>query len=101
MSVTRCPWAVSDSKVQYHDLEWGSFDTYLWSWVDGTPIVNHPQSMADLLVETPLSRALSTDLKKRGFKFVGPTIVYAYMQSAGLVNDHMAWCPWHDRMGQA
>lgn len=76
--------------------EFGSFDAYLWGWVDGRPIVNHPRSMADLPPYTPLAEALSADLKKRGFKFVGPTIVYALMQSTGMVNDHMAWCSWHD-----
>lgn len=76
--------------------EFGSFDAYLWGWVDGTPIVNHPRSMEDLPAQTPLSQALSADLKRRGFRYVGPVIVYAYMQSAGLVNDHMVWCPWHD-----
>ena len=77
--------------------EFGSFDAYLWGWVDGKPIVNHPRSMADVPPWTPLSRALSEDLKKRGFKFVGPTIVYSFLQAAGLVNDHLASCPWHDR----
>ena len=75
--------------------EFGSFDAYLWGWVDGVPIVNHPQSMKELSAQTPLSQALSADLTRRGFKYVGPVIVYAYLQSAGLVNDHMAWCPWH------
>lgn len=78
--------------------EFGSFDRYLWQWVDGVPIVNHPQSMADLPAKTPLSEALSADLKKRAFKFVGPVIVYSYLQAAGLINDHMAWCPLHDQM---
>jgi len=80
--------------------EFGSFDAYLWSWVKGKPIVNHPQSMADLPARTPLSEAISADLKKRGFKFAGPVIIYAYLQSAGLVNDHMEWCPWHDAAGR-
>ena len=78
--------------------EFGSFDRYLWGWVDGKPIVNHPQSMADLPAKTPLSEAISADLKKRGFKFVGPVIVYSYLQSAGLINDHMVWCPLHDHV---
>lgn len=77
--------------------EFGTFDDYLWSWVGGKPIINHPQSMTDVPAWTPLSRALSEDLKKRGFKFVGPTIVYSFLQAAGLVNDHLASCPWHDR----
>lgn len=76
--------------------EFGSFDAYLWAWVDGVPVVNHPESMTDLAPFTPLAQALSNDLKRRGFKFVGPTIVYSYLQSVGLVNDHMSWCAWHD-----
>ena len=64
----------------------------------GKPIINHPQSMEDMPPYTPLAEALSADLKKRGFKFVGPTIVYSLMQAVGMVNDHMSWCPWHDRM---
>lgn len=78
--------------------EFGSFDKYLWAWVDGKPIVNHPESMESVPPFTPLAKALSDDLKKRGFKFVGPTIVYAYMQSVGMVNDHMSWCAWHDQV---
>lgn len=76
--------------------EFGSFDSYLWSWVDGKPIVNRPQSMSEVPPFTPLSQALSADLKKRGFKFVGPTIVYSFLQAVGVVNDHMAWCAYHD-----
>ena len=68
--------------------EWGSFDAYLWGFVDGEPIVGGWKSMAEVPAETELSRALSRDLKRRGFRFVGPTICYAFMQSAGLVDDH-------------
>jgi DNA-3-methyladenine glycosylase I len=70
----------------------GAFDRYLWSFVDGTPTVNRWTTMAEIPAETDASRALSRDLKKRGFSFVGPTIVYAFMQSAGLVNDHVVSC---------
>ena len=70
----------------------GAFDGYLWSFVDGKPIVNRWTSMSGVPAETDASRALSRDLKKRGFSFVGPTIVYAFMQSAGLVNDHLVSC---------
>ncbi len=73
----------------------GSFADYLWRFVDGRPIVNQRQSMADVPATTPLSDAISKDLKAKGFKFVGSTIVYAYMQSAGLVNDHFVWCYRH------
>lgn len=70
----------------------GSFDRYLWAFVDGRPIVNTPRSLRDLPAQTPLSRALSRDLTRRGFRFVGPTICYAFMQSVGLVNDHTVGC---------
>jgi DNA-3-methyladenine glycosylase I len=72
--------------------EFGSFDTYVWGFVDGRPVVNKPQSMSDVPAKTPASEAMSKDLVKRGFRFVGPTIVYAFMQAAGLVNDHTPDC---------
>ena len=70
----------------------GSFCAHLWSFVDGRPIVNAPRSLADYPATSPISDALSKDLKKRGFRFVGSTIVYALMQAAGLVNDHAIDC---------
>jgi DNA-3-methyladenine glycosylase I len=73
--------------------EHGSFDRYLWAWVDGTPIVNRPRTLADLPARTDLSDRLGKDLKKRGFNFVGSTIVYSYMQAVGMVNDHVVTCP--------
>jgi DNA-3-methyladenine glycosylase I len=72
--------------------EFGSFDTYLWSFVGGKPKVNHPKALPDVPAVTPEAEALSKALKKRGFRFVGPTIVYAYMQAVGLVDDHVATC---------
>lgn len=72
--------------------EVGGLDPYLWGFVDGRPIVNRFESTADLPAETPLAQDISADLKRRGFRFVGPVIVYAYMQSAGLVNDHVVSC---------
>ena len=72
--------------------EFGSFDTFIWGYVDGEPVVNHWETQADVPATTPLSDRISKDLKKRGFKFVGSTIVYAYMQSIGMVNDHVADC---------
>lgn len=72
--------------------EKGSFSDYLWSFVDGKPIVNAMKSMADVPATSPESDALSKDLKKRGFKFVGSTIVYAFMQAVGMVNDHFVDC---------
>lgn len=72
--------------------EFGSFDAFLWAFVGGRTKVNHPRSMADVPAVTPEAEALSKALKKRGFTFVGPTIMYAYMQSMGLVDDHLANC---------
>jgi len=73
----------------------GSFDRYLWSFVGGKPRQNRFRSLAEVPARTPESDALSKDLAKRGFKFVGSTICYAYMQAVGLVNDHLASCPRH------
>ena len=70
----------------------GSFDRYIWDWVDGRPIVNTFKTMSEVPALTPLSEELSKDLKKRGFRFVGPTIVYAHMQATGMVNDHLVGC---------
>ena len=72
--------------------EFGSFDAWLWQFVDGQPIHNSLRSLADAQASTPLSDALSKALKKRGFRFVGSTICYAFMQAAGLVNDHTTDC---------
>ena len=72
--------------------EFGSFDAYLWPFIGGAPRLNHPVSMADVPAVTPEAEALSRDLKKRGFRFVGPTIMYAYMQATGMVDDHVATC---------
>ncbi len=72
--------------------ERGSFADYLWDFVDGRPLQNRRRSLADLPAETPLSRTLSRDLKRRGFRFVGPTICYAFMQAVGMVNDHVVDC---------
>ncbi|WP_430399982.1 DNA-3-methyladenine glycosylase I [Flavobacterium sp.] len=72
--------------------EFGSFSKYIWAFVDGKPIDNKPQTLKDVRATTPLSDALSKDLKKRGFKFVGSTVVYAHMQATGMVNDHVTDC---------
>jgi DNA-3-methyladenine glycosylase I len=72
--------------------EFGSFDKYIWGFVGGKPNVNVYTSFKEMPAETEESRAMSKDLKKRGFTFVGPTICYAYMQAAGLVNDHLTKC---------
>jgi DNA-3-methyladenine glycosylase I len=72
--------------------EFGSFDQYIWSFVGGKPIINHWKSMKEVPATTAESDALSKDLKQRGFKFVGSTIMYAYMQACGLVMDHSVDC---------
>ena len=71
------------------------FDNFLWNYVDGQPLQNRFASMAEVPTETPLSRQISKDLKKAGFKFCGPTIVYAFMEAVGMVNDHIVTCPRH------
>lgn len=72
--------------------EFGSFAKYMWGWVDGKPIQNSWKKMHDVPAETDLTRRMSKDLKKRGFRFVGPTIWYAHMQAVGMVNDHTTDC---------
>ncbi len=72
--------------------EYGNFHDYIWQFVGGAPIINHWKKHADIPVTTAESDAMSKDLKKRGFKFVGSTICYAYMQSVGMVNDHTTDC---------
>lgn len=74
------------------------FDRYLWDKVGGSPIHNQWKSREEVPASTPLSEQISKDLKKRGFKFCGPTIVYAFMQACGLVNDHLVGCPCHQRV---
>lgn len=73
----------------------GEFDRYLWDYIGGAPLQNNWASLKDVPAHTPLSVEISKDLKKRGFKFCGPTIVYAFMQASGLVNDHLVSCPRH------
>lgn len=75
--------------------EFGSFDAFVWRFVGGKPIVNAWQHREELPGSTPASEALSAELRKRGFRFVGPTICYAFMQAVGLVDDHVATCPRH------
>jgi DNA-3-methyladenine glycosylase I len=72
--------------------EFGSFSTYLWDFVDGRPVVNRWRAMREVPAATPLSDRISKDLKARGFKFVGSTIIYAHLQATGLVNDHLVGC---------
>ena len=76
--------------------EWGSFARYIWHFVDGRPVQNHWPSMADVPATSPVSDRISKDMKRRGFNFVGSTIVYAHMQATGMVNDHVVECFRHD-----
>ncbi len=73
--------------------DFGSFATYLWNWVDGATVVHHPRALGDLPATTELSDRVSKDLKRRGFTFVGSTIVYSLLQSVGIVDDHLVGCP--------
>ena len=73
--------------------EYGTFDRYVWEFVDGKPVVNRHRTLSTVPARTAQSEALSKDLAKRGFRFVGPTIMYAFMQATGLVNDHLVKCP--------
>ena len=72
--------------------EQGSFDSYLWGFVDGQPQVNHFADLGEMPASTPLSDSISKDMKRRGFRFVGSTIIYAFMQGIGMVDDHVAGC---------
>src|SRR5260221_7564869 len=77
------------------------FSQYLWNFVDGQPIQNRRRSLGDVPAAPPISETVSKDLKKRGFRFVGPTIVYAFMQACGLVNDHLVDCHRHEAVKHA
>lgn len=79
--------------------EFGTFAAYMWQFVGGRPIQNRWKSLRELPAETDESRALSKDLLRRGFKFVGPTIIYAHMQACGMVNDHLTTCFRHAQLG--
>lgn len=72
--------------------DYGSFDAFLWKYVDGSPIQNSFTSLSEIPAETVLSKQISKDLKRLGFRFVGPTIIYAFMQATGMVNDHISSC---------
>jgi len=80
--------------------EFGSFATYLWSWVNNAPLNEKRRGMGDIPAVTPLATALAKDLKKRGFKFLGPTVCYAFMQAVGLVNDHTLDCFRHQEVAK-
>jgi DNA-3-methyladenine glycosylase I len=86
-------WSVRNAKAFVAvQREFGSFDAYLWTFASGAPLVNRPTTFADVPARTELSDALSKDLRKRGFGFVGSTICYAFLQAVGVVNDHVASC---------
>jgi len=78
--------------------EFGSFDTYIWEFVYGKPLINYFEKMEEVPAKTKLSDQIAKDLKKRGFTFVGSTIIYAYMQACGLVNDHLTTCYRHKEL---
>jgi DNA-3-methyladenine glycosylase I len=80
--------------------EFGSFDRFIWSFVGGKPIVNEWSTTKQIPASTKRSEAMSLELRKRGFRFVGPTICYAFMQAVGMVNDHLVECAWHDRVAR-
>ncbi len=85
--------AISNAKTFLKvQKEFGSFDKYIWGFVGGKPIVNKPKDPGDVPAKTEVSDAISKDLKKRGFNFVGSTIMYAFMQATGMVNDHLTTC---------
>jgi DNA-3-methyladenine glycosylase I len=85
--------AVENARAYLAMTEKGpSFSKWLWDWVEGTPVINHYRSLKEIPASTELSGRISGELKKRGFSFAGPTIVYAFLQAAGLVNDHLIHC---------
>jgi DNA-3-methyladenine glycosylase I len=90
--------ATVESARAYLEVE--DFSKYLWDFVDGTPLQNNFNSMGQVPAKTALAEKVSKDLKQRGFKFVGPTIVYAFMQACGLINDHMVDCHRHNAVKQ-
>lgn len=91
--------AVSNAQLFLKVIEeYGSFDKFIWGYVDYAPITGHFEKMSDIPVSTPLSDKISKDLKKMGFKFVGSTIIYAFMQATGMVNDHIRTCFVYDEI---
>ena len=79
-------------RFQEVQKEFGTFSKYIWTFVDGKPIINHPKTLKEVPATTEISDALAKDLKKRGFKFLGSTVMYAHMQATGMVNDHLVDC---------
>jgi DNA-3-methyladenine glycosylase I len=88
--------AVASARAWLEIMEKGAgFSPFLWEFVGGKPIVNRYKTMSEIPAETEISRIISKELKARGFKFCGPTIIYAFMQATGMVNDHLTSCPRH------
>ncbi|KIA89997.1 DNA-3-methyladenine glycosylase I [Kaistella jeonii] len=79
-------------RFQEVQKEFGNFSKYIWNFVDGKPIINHPKTLQEVPATTVISDDLSKDLKKRRFKFLGSTVIYAHMQATGMVNDHLVYC---------
>lgn len=86
--------AIAFLKVQ---AEFGSFANYIWGYSDGKPIINHWTDMSQMPAKNDLSERISKDLKKRGFIFVGPVIIYSYLQAIGMIDDHVITCPYHTK----
>ncbi len=84
-------------RFQEVQKEFGTFSKYIWGFVDGKPLIHHPQNLKDVPATTEISDALAIDLKKRGFKFLGSTVVYAHMQATGMVNDHLVDCSFRNK----
>lgn len=89
---------IGNARAYLTIAEGQGFDDFLWRYVDGSPIQNNFRSGAEIPAQTALSERISKDLKKQGFRFAGPTIVYAFMQAVGMVNDHVVTCPCHARL---
>ena len=89
---------ISNARIWQEMEAQGGFAVHLWSYVDGAPLQNRWKTLDEVPAETDLSREISRDLRKRGFKFCGPTIVYAFMQAVGMVNDHLLDCPCRERV---
>jgi len=94
--------AISNAKawIEIEENYEGGFSKYLWDYVGGSPLQPNPKSNADVPAQTELSQEVSKNLKKRGFKFCGPTIVYAFMQAVGMINDHLTTCYRHAEVKQ-
>ena len=88
--------AIASAKSYLQIMEGQGFSKFLWDFLDGRPKVNHFKTTASVPASTPLSTKISKELSSRGFKFVGPTIVYAFMQATGMVNDHLVTCFCHE-----